>query len=332
MIDPTWTLSNFPVSIAVTRFADGRILYTNSRFQTIFRGSKSDFLNRFAGDLVAPSEIHKFREVWQNGGSRPEGVPNDVFRLFRRIDGEEFIGWTRNIRHVHPDHGVLIISALFEYYDETSDALNFSNFITFRNDVIRGKVSAYFAHELNTRLAKLTAIVDGTSSDREKISEVRDELSELRKFGEKLFRIGLQSTDAAELLERYDAIPVGRPNSLTDLSILVVDDEPNFASLLASLVRTKVKAVDIAHSGDETAALLADNTYDAALVDLNLGVEDGRVIADLIEDLSPTTKIVFMTGFAHAASILEAMSSSVVLRKPFSLAEVETALAREFSR
>lgn len=332
MIDPQWTLTNFPVSIAVTRFADGRILYTNSRFQSVFRGAKSDFLNHFAWDFIAPSEIHKFREVWQNGGSRPEGIPNDVFMLFRRVDGEEFIGWTRNIRHDHPDHGTLIISALFEYYDETSDALNFANFITFRNDVIRGKVSAYFAHELNTRLAKLTAIVDSTNMDRDKISEVREELSDLRKFGEKLFRIGLQSSDAANLLERYDAIPVGRPNSLADLSILVVDDETNFASLLANLVRTKAKAVDVAHSGDETAALLADNRYDVALVDLNLGVEDGKVIADLIEDLSPTTKVVFMTGFAHAASILEAMNSSVVLRKPFTLADVETAVIRGLNR
>ncbi len=332
MIDPTWTLDNFPVSVVITRASDGHILYTNARFQAIFGGVREDFLELPTSDLISPNDAVPYDEGALRAAARPEGETYDFFKVFRRLDGEEFIGWVRNVHHQSVEHGSLNIAAVFEYYDVDDDARDFASFVSMRNDVIRGKVSAHFAHELNMRLGSISAILDAQDSPEAALTAVRREFDDLRNFGERLFRVGMQSSEAAKFLSDNDNAARGNATPVSELSVLVVDDEPNFANLLATLVRTKAKDVTVAHSGDETAARLAESVFDVAIVDLNLGEEDGRAVAERIGATSPSTRIVYMTGFAHAASILEAMKSNVVLRKPFTIADVERALAKEFAR
>ncbi|MEY4601787.1 MAG: Response regulator receiver domain, partial [Actinomycetota bacterium] len=58
---------------------------------------------------------------------------------------------------------------------------------------------------------------------------------------------------------------------------------------------------------------------DTALIDLRLGEEDGRIVARSLLQQIPQLRIIFMTGFANWAAIASLESVGRVLRKPFSL-------------
>ncbi len=105
--------------------------------------------------------------------------------------------------------------------------------------------------------------------------------------------------------------------------ILIVDDEPLIAMLVeAWLVDMGHEPVGPAHSLAEATALL-DGALDGAIVDLTLGADSGRPIAEALA--AKGAPFVYATGQAEA-QLDDLPLASGVLLKPYSFEAFEAAV------
>ncbi len=105
--------------------------------------------------------------------------------------------------------------------------------------------------------------------------------------------------------------------------ILIVDDEPLIAMLVeAWLVDMGHEPVGPAHSLAEATALL-DGVLDGAIVDLTLGADSGRPIAEALA--AKGAPFVYATGQAEA-QLDDLPHASGVLLKPYSFEAFEAAV------
>ena len=80
-------------------------------------------------------------------------------------------------------------------------------------------------------------------------------------------------------------------------SVIIIDDHPLFSRGLSQLIETQktYKVTGIAKNKTETVSMITKNPPDLAIVDLNLGQEDGL---ELIKDIlfnSPQTKVLVLS-------------------------------------
>ena len=109
-------------------------------------------------------------------------------------------------------------------------------------------------------------------------------------------QIGNDQADSARLL------------SLTnDARLLVVDDEENLRITTAAILENEGYAVDVASSGDEAIALLANADYDLVLTDLHMEHGEGLAVLNEIRRNAPLTISVVLTGFASVESAIAAL-------------------------
>src|SRR2546421_9748787 len=90
-------------------------------------------------------------------------------------------------------------------------------------------------------------------------------------------------------------MPLSLPAFLT---ILVVDDEPTFASALAHLLRRDGATVETAAHGQEALARLQTRAYDVILCDLRMPALDGATFYARLTQEYPALRhrVIFLTG------------------------------------
>lgn len=126
---------------------------------------------------------------------------------------------------------------------------------------------------------------------------------------------------------------------MTDISlprILLAEDDNAMRSYLERALVNAGYAVDSVDRGTAALPLLEENYYDLLLSDIVMPEMDGIELAQKCNELSPETKVMFITGFA--AVTLKAsreQPQAKVLSKPFHLRdlvlEVERVLADRIS-
>ena len=111
------------------------------------------------------------------------------------------------------------------------------------------------------------------------------------------------------------------------LLILVVDDEPAHAEVVAaSLERINAECM-IAHSEKEAEDLIKRNTFDVVVTDLMLETNDGGLnILKEVKRESPDTEVVLMTAFNGIETAVEAMLQGAFnyLQKPLDLKQLRS--------
>jgi nitrogen-specific signal transduction histidine kinase/ActR/RegA family two-component response regulator len=119
--------------------------------------------------------------------------------------------------------------------------------------------------------------------------------------------------------------PVGVP-AIRGKRVLVVDDEPGIASVVAEVLALDGHVVEIAAHGGEALAKVRAHTYDLILSDIRMPEVDGpnfyRALARRDPQLLP--RLIFLTGDTLNASTREFLEQTGVpcVRKPFTLAEI----------
>ena len=115
-------------------------------------------------------------------------------------------------------------------------------------------------------------------------------------------------------------------------SILVVDDEQNFLTLLHWFLTQRGYEVSTASSADEALKLWSDRAFDVALIDLRLGTCDGLVLLEEMTKCLPAAKIFMMTAYPTVTSIKQAFDKGACryLTKPVDLQELAKALRSLF--
>lgn len=117
------------------------------------------------------------------------------------------------------------------------------------------------------------------------------------------------------------------------LRVLLVDDDPMVLLSLTNMVELDGHHVDSAPSGrigveSFERALAQGQGYDAVITDLGMPHMDGREVARLVKQASPTTRVILLTGWGSGAGTGEGAGQvDGILAKPPRLAQLREALS-----
>jgi len=89
--------------------------------------------------------------------------------------------------------------------------------------------------------------------------------------------------------------------------ILAVDDEKTFCELLARLLRADGHSVDTATSGEQAIALLRQQPYDMALLDIHMEPVSGVEVMAQVREIDPDMVIIILTASGSLESAVEAV-------------------------
>jgi DNA-binding response OmpR family regulator len=102
------------------------------------------------------------------------------------------------------------------------------------------------------------------------------------------------------------------------LSILLVDDEVEFTTFLAKLLRKRGFAVTVANDGAGALAHIAAEAFDAVLLDVKMPGLDGIATLSSIKVTAPHLPVILLTGHLSATEERDGLRSGAVayLLKP----------------
>ncbi|MBN8945299.1 MAG: response regulator [Rhizobiales bacterium] len=117
-------------------------------------------------------------------------------------------------------------------------------------------------------------------------------------------------------------------------TVLVVDDDVDFAASLAGLLQLDGYEVAIAHDPDAALACLDRQAIAVALVDIRLGLGNGIDLVRALRRRAPDLVCVMVTAFASIDTAVEALQAGAYdyLCKPFHSEDLLATLARCFER
>jgi DNA-binding response OmpR family regulator len=116
--------------------------------------------------------------------------------------------------------------------------------------------------------------------------------------------------------------------------ILVVDDEKTFRYFLSLHLKEQGYEVSEAEDGRAAIALIDQQVFDLALIDLRLTDMNGLDVVRHIRKSSPQTSVIILTGYATLDSAIEALRQGAhdYVTKPFDTAELLASVADGLAR
>jgi two-component system NtrC family sensor kinase len=118
--------------------------------------------------------------------------------------------------------------------------------------------------------------------------------------------------------------------------VLIVDDEPEIAQLLADMLRDQGFRGEVAASGSAALAALERHDYDAILCDVRMPDIDGQALFEWVVRARPhlVTRMAFVTGdsLGAGAGAFLATAGRPFLEKPFMPAELARLMAALITR
>lgn len=110
-------------------------------------------------------------------------------------------------------------------------------------------------------------------------------------------------------------------------SLLLVDDDATFRTVLSRALEKRGFAVTTAASVEEALPLVNANPPEFAVLDLKMEGASGLVLVQKIHELDPATRIVMLTGYASISTAVEAikLGATQYLSKPVNADEIVAA-------
>ena len=108
------------------------------------------------------------------------------------------------------------------------------------------------------------------------------------------------------------------------MRILLVEDEPNAAHVLAKGLREQAYAVDIAVDGDDAIFQAGTTDYDAVVLDVMLPLKDGFAVCRTIRESGCAVPILMLTARDAVEARIEGLDAGAddYLVKPFDFGEL----------
>ena len=112
--------------------------------------------------------------------------------------------------------------------------------------------------------------------------------------------------------------------------VLVIDDDDTIREMLRDILSDNGYSVSLAANGDEGIDMLARQTYDIAITDIFMPGKDGFEVFAHIKRLAPCTKIIVLSGGAHAGrekgdeylTLFKKLGAEHILAKPIEIAKL----------
>ena len=336
------SLDQFPAAFAVWRVTDQVVVYANQHALDAF-GASSEFIGSTTlWDIMGPLDTNII--LAESIRSSPHGgpdihLPDEAFATFKRQDnGEVFSGWYRAKDIVDADGETRHRAALiFTNYDVNVDQYHYQSFIDAKAQIVERELAAKVAHDINNSLAILEteleslSVVHGLdlkealSSSFHRLRNIGLDMRRLASISQSLLEVN--SDEVHSQLMPDPSKKMERPSQL--LRILVVDDEPDLAAGLSTILELKGFWTQIAQSKKEALAKSELFKPHAALIDIRLGNEDGTDVARALREVLPNINIVYMTGYSSLLPSITASSSDTVLKKPFEIGTAIAALTKD---
>lgn len=112
--------------------------------------------------------------------------------------------------------------------------------------------------------------------------------------------------------------------------ILIVDDDPEVATMLARALSRRGFQIDSTSSPEEALARASEVAYDAALLDLVMPGRDGSELAAALRQKLPGLTVALLTGYKHSPLIPATERSGVaVFTKPLVIQDLVDFLQAE---
>jgi len=83
---------------------------------------------------------------------------------------------------------------------------------------------------------------------------------------------------------------------MTNIRLLIVEDDPNLGLILKEYLEVKRFKADLATDGVEGLKLFAQNEYDLCILDIMLPKKDGFTLAKEIKLLDNSASFIFLTA------------------------------------
>lgn len=117
-------------------------------------------------------------------------------------------------------------------------------------------------------------------------------------------------------------------------SLLLVDDDRDFAESVAVLLQLEGYRVTVAHNASGGLAAHAEGLQPVVLVDLRLGLDDGIELMRALRRREPEVTVVMITAYSSHESTIAALKAGAYdyLLKPFRTEELLATLERAFER
>jgi CheY-like chemotaxis protein len=114
------------------------------------------------------------------------------------------------------------------------------------------------------------------------------------------------------------------------MKILIVDDEPHVADILARSLSREGHKAEIAQSGEEALRRLGDAQPDAMFLDVSMPGMSGLAVLAEVKRRRPTLPVVVITGHASPEEIdqVRRLGAVDVITKPAPLTHYQQALVR----
>jgi DNA-binding NtrC family response regulator len=124
-----------------------------------------------------------------------------------------------------------------------------------------------------------------------------------------------------------------RAASTRKASILVVDDEQNFAALLETVLTDRGYGVQTAFSADKALELVGNDAFDLALLDVRMGQASGLTLLTELKRQIPRIKVIMLTAYPTPDSYRQSFErgASAYCAKPIDLAKLLETIQKELS-
>lgn len=111
-------------------------------------------------------------------------------------------------------------------------------------------------------------------------------------------------------------------------SILIVEDDAAFASVLARALRRRGHRVDVAATAEAAWSSAREAPPDAAVIDLKLGEDSGLELIEPLLEIAPAARLLVLTGYASLTTAVTAIKRGAFnyLAKPADADQILAAL------
>ena len=114
------------------------------------------------------------------------------------------------------------------------------------------------------------------------------------------------------------------------MEIMIVDDEPQVAEVLATSLKRQGHSTTVVHSGREALDRLKSVAFDAMFLDVSMPGMNGLDVMAEVRRLRPSLAVVVITGHATPDEIedVKKMGAVDVIQKPSALTHYHQAIER----
>lgn len=114
------------------------------------------------------------------------------------------------------------------------------------------------------------------------------------------------------------------------MDIMIVDDEPQVAEVLATSLQRQGHRTTVVHSGHEALDRIRGSAYDAVFLDVSMPGMNGLDVMAEVRRIRPSLAVVVITGHATPDEIedVKRMGAVDVIQKPSALTHYHQAIER----